>query len=207
MTCKNMKEITIDLLRHGDVAAGTKLLGKTNEPLSLLGWQQLRSTVDGKAIKWNKIISSPLRRCLAFSKEIATQYCVPLVINSQFQEVDFGLWDGQLFADLYAGSDTEQLIQFMQDPKSISPPEGESYHNFELRVISAWQALLSSLHEEEIEHCLLVTHGGVIRTIMSHVLGFPSSNLFRVEVPYASVTRIKQYEDYPPRLIFHGGSL
>jgi alpha-ribazole phosphatase len=202
-----MKEITIDLLRHGDVAGGTKLLGKTDEPLSLLGWQQLRSTVDGKTIKWDKVVSSPLLRCLDFSEEITAQHSVPLFINAHFQEVNFGLWDGQLFADLYAGDDTEQLIQFMQDPSSTSPPEGESYSDFELRVVSAWQALLCSLHEEGIEHCLLVTHGGVIRTIMSHVLGFPSSNLFRIQVPYACVTRIKQYEDYPPRLIFHGGSL
>lgn len=202
-----MKEITIDLLRHGDVAAGTKLLGKTDEPLSTLGWQQSHSTIHNKALAWDKIISSPLQRCSAFAQQIADKLSLPLLLNTQFQEMNFGLWDGQLFADLYSGDDTEQLFQFMGDPNSTSPPEGESYIEFELRVMTAWQALLNSLHEQQIQHCLLVTHGGVIRTILSNVLEFPSNNIFRLEVPYACISRIKQYEDYPPRLVFHGGQV
>ncbi len=204
---KYMKEITIDLLRHGDVAGGTKLLGQTDEPLSDLGWQQLRSTLTEKDLPWDKIVSSPMQRCLAFAEEIAQQFQLPLLINNAFQELDFGQWDGQLFSDLYDGDDTEQLIQFMQNPTSQTPPDGERYQDFELRVITAWRSLLISLHHDQIQHCLLVTHGGVIRTILSHVLGFPSSNLFRLDVPYASLSRIKQYESYPPRLLFHGGML
>lgn len=202
-----MKEITIDLLRHGDAAGGSKLLGQTDEPLSELGWQQLRSTVSSKGLFWNKIISSPLQRCRSFSEEMAQQFQLPLLINDAFQELDFGRWDGQLFTDLYDGDDTEHLMKFMQNPTSITPPNGELYQDFELRVITAWQSLLTSLHHEQIQQCLLVTHGGVIRTILSHVLGFPSSNLFRLEVPYASISRIKQYEAYPPRLLFHGSML
>lgn len=202
-----MKEITIDLIRHGDVAAGTKLLGKTDEPLSSLGWQQMQSVVAKKTITWTKIVSSPLQRCSAFAEEIANTFSLPLVMNNQFEEMDFGQWDGQLFADLYNGSDTDKLILFMQNPSMTMPPEGESYLDFESRVMAGWNALLSSLHEENIEHCLLVVHGGVIRTIMSNILGFPSTNLFRLEVPYACLSRIKQYEDYPPRLVFHGGEL
>jgi len=202
-----MKEITIDLLRHGDVASGKKLLGKTDEPISSLGLQQMRSTISNKEASWNKIISSPLQRCSTFAKEIADRFSLPLSLDTQFEEMNFGQWDGQFFADLYAGDDTKQLLQFMQDPKSISPPEGEPYNAFELRVITAWQELLTSLHEQQISHCLLVTHGGVIRTIISHILGFPSTNLFRLEVPYACMSRIKQYEDYHPRLVFHGDQL
>lgn len=202
-----MKEITIDLIRHGDVAAGTKLLGKTNEPLSSLGWQQMQSVIHHKSIVWNRIVSSPLQRCSAFAEHIADTLSLPLIVDAQFEEMNFGRWDGQLFADLYNGNDTAKLIQFMQDPSSAMPPEGESYADFELRVMAGWKALLLSLRKDQIEHCLLVAHGGVIRTIMSHVLGFPSTNLFRLEVPYACLSRIKQYEDYPPRLIFHGGNL
>tara|TARA_R110001606_G_scaffold11354_5_gene49285 strand:- start:98064 stop:98672 length:609 start_codon:yes stop_codon:yes gene_type:complete len=201
-----MKEITIDLIRHGDVAAGTKLLGKTDEPLSPLGWQQMRAAIRDKESAWHKIISSPLQRCSTFSEELASNFSLPLEINKQFEEMNFGLWDGQLFSDLYSGSDTEKLIQLMQDPSSAIPPEGEAYVDFQLRVISGWNTLLKSLHEDQIQHCLLVAHGGVIRTIMSHILGFPSTNLFRLEVPYACMSRIKQYEDYPPRLVFHGGN-
>lgn len=200
-----MSEITIDLIRHGDVASGTKLLGKTDEALSSLGWQQMHDAIKDRPQSWNKIISSPLQRCRAFSEQLAEKLSLPLEINKHFQEMDFGRWDGQLFADLYSGNDADQLMQMMQDPNSLIPPDGESYADFEFRVITAWNGLLTSLHQDHIDHCLLVAHGGVIRTIMSHVLGFPSTNLFRVEVPYACISRFKQYEDYPPRLVFHSG--
>ncbi|NQY27366.1 MAG: histidine phosphatase family protein [Piscirickettsiaceae bacterium] len=202
-----MDQITIDLVRHGDVAGGKKLLGITDEPLSALGWQQLRTAFPITALPWQKVISSPLQRCSAYAKEIASQLSVPLLLDEQFQELDFGNWDGQLLNDLYASDSSADLMRFMNEPTSLSPPYGESYQAFELRIITAWEVLLESLHQEQIAHCVLVIHGGVIRTILSHILGFPNTNLFRIEVPYACLSRIKQYEQYPPVLSFHGGNI
>lgn len=202
-----MNKITIDLLRHGDIAANKKLVGHSDELLSELGWQQCQSIIDGKKLPWNKIISSPLQRCLAFSEEISSQFNLPLSIDSRFKEIDFGNWDGQCLADLYSGVEADQFLQFTQAPNSITPPNGESYKNFELRVISAWSELLTSLHSNQIQHCLLVTHGGVIRTLISYVLAMPSTHFSRLAVPHACLSRITQYDNYPPVLSFHGGQL
>ena len=68
-----MKKITIDLLRHGDVANGQKLRGKTDDPLSDLGWQQMKAVIEGKELTWQKVISSDLRRCQDFSVELSQQ--------------------------------------------------------------------------------------------------------------------------------------
>jgi len=202
-----MKHITIDLLRHGDAANGKKLLGHTDESLSTLGWQQMRAISKDKKCPWQKIISSPLQRCRLFAEELASQSSLPLSIETHFQEIDFGQWDGQLLADLYDSSDSGKLIQFMQDPLSVSPPAGETYSEFRQRVITAWEALLTSLHQQQIESCVLITHSGVIRTLLSSILGFPETNLFRIDIPYACLTRIKHYEGSPPILHFHGGQL
>lgn len=202
-----MNKITIDLLRHGDVAANKKLLGHSDELLSELGWQQCRSIIDDKTLPWNKIVSSPLQRCLAFSEEISSQFNLPLLIDSRFKEIDFGNWDGQQLADLYSGDEADQFIQFTQAPSSITPPDGEPFENFSSRVLSAWDELLTSLHNNQIQHCLLVTHGGVIRTIISSVLAMPNTHLSQLEVPHACLSRIVQYDDYPPVLSFHGGQL
>ncbi len=202
-----MKNITIDLLRHGDAAGGKKLLGMTDEPLTTLGWQQMRSIFSSKNISWNKVVSSPLQRCSAFSEELSQRLSLPFSIDNRFQEINFGRWDGQLLTDIYKSEESEHLNQFRQDPTSVLPPGGEAYKDFELRVMTAWQELLHSLYKEQIEHCLLVTHGGVIRTIISQVLGFPATNMFQLEVPYACLSRIKQYDGYPATLSFHGGNL
>ena len=202
-----MKKITIDLLRHGDVADGKKLLGITDEPLSKLGLQQMQAIHVNKPLRWQKIVSSPLQRCHSFSKELSAIFSIDLTLDKRFQEISFGQWDGQLLADLYASEDSEQLIRFMQSPDTVTPPNGEAYNAFQSRVLTAWEELLQSLHEEEIEHCLLVTHAGVIRTIIANILGMPNTKLFNIEVPYACLSRIKQYEHYPPILSFHGGQL
>ena len=52
---------TIDLLRHGDVEGGRKYRGQLDDPLSELGWQQLRSATSKKQ-NWQHIVSSPLFR-------------------------------------------------------------------------------------------------------------------------------------------------
>lgn len=202
-----MKEITIDLLRHGDVADGKKLLGITDEPLSHVGLKQMQSIHANKHLSWQKIVSSPLQRCHSFSKELSAALSIELMLDQRFQEINFGHWDGQLLTDLYTGEESEQLIRFMQSPDTETPPNGEAYKVFQSRVMTAWEELLHSLHKEEIDHCLLVTHAGVIRTIISNILGFPNTNLFKLEVPYACLSRIKQYEHYPPILSFHGGQL
>ncbi len=202
-----MNKISIDLIRHGDAAGGKKLLGKTDEPLSELGWNQLRAIIQQSSLPWQTIISSPLQRCLSFSTAIAEQHSLPISITHQFQEIDFGTWDGRLLTDLYKGEEAEYLSQFMQSPSSITPPNGESYQEFKCRILSAWHDLLQSLHHAEINHAVLVTHAGVIRTILSHILDFPEESLFRLDVPYGCLSRITQYENYPPVLNFHGGSL
>ena len=202
-----MNKIIIDLLRHGDVAGGQKLRGKTDDPLSQLGWQQMNAVIEGKTIPWQKIISSNLRRCQDFSVEVSTQFSLPIEVFDHFQEIDFGLWDGQLLSELYKGDDADPLFQFMQSPLSITPPDGEPYKDFKYRVLTAWHDLLASLAKDKIEHCLVVTHGGVIREIISEVLGLSEENLSRIEVPHACLSRITQYQDSAASLSFHNASL
>jgi len=202
-----MKPIIIDLLRHGDAAQGKKLLGMTDEPLTELGWQQMRAVIPHKQPPWHHIISSPLQRCQDFSQALSVDLKLPLTINKAFQEIHFGDWDGKLLAELYQSDAAEDLLQFMQNPMTIIPPHGEAYILFEQRVLDAWKELLLTLQQNNIEHCLLVTHAGVIRTLISHILGTPETHLFRLEVPYACLSRIHYYQGSPESLSFHNGSL
>jgi alpha-ribazole phosphatase/probable phosphoglycerate mutase len=198
--------ITIDLLRHGDVAGGTKLLGHFDEPLTDLGWQQLRSVVNGETPPWTKIISSPLQRCLAFAEELTDKFDLPLSVESRFKEIGFGQWEGRLLSEIYQGQDGELMMQFWQNPSDNPAPEGESYKVFEQRVVAAWEELLGQ-HNNDQDHYLLLAHGGVIRTILRNVLNFPMENFFRIDVSYACLSRIRQDVPKHPRLMFLGGRI
>jgi hypothetical protein len=92
---------TVDLLRHGEPEGGQKFRGALDDPLSSLGWEQLRTTV-GDYRDWQAIVSSPLIRCAAFAKELAERLDRPLEIMPDFRELNFGAWEGRTSAEVYA---------------------------------------------------------------------------------------------------------
>ena len=69
----------IDMLRHGEPDGGQKFRGAIDDPLSALGWVQMRAAA-GDYRDWEAIVSSPLCRCAAFAAELAARLDRPLEI-------------------------------------------------------------------------------------------------------------------------------
>ncbi len=86
----------------------------------------------------------------------------------------------------------EQLQAFFSDPENNPPPGGETLQAFHTRLMACWERLMS---EHEGEHILLVCHGGVIRMLLTQVLGLPLSHFSRVDVPYACRSRLRVFHD------------
>lgn len=139
-----------------------------------------------KNFDWQMIVSSPLRRCLDFSKTYSEEKALPLRVVDDFQEIYFGDWEGKTAEEI----DIETLKRFYQPPFDYAPPHGESVLDFQRRVVSAWQSLLKSQPGKNI---LLVTHAGVIRILFSFLLKIPIEKSFAIEVDYASLTRFTCY--------------
>ena len=193
---------TIDLIRHGEPEGGTRIRGWRDDPLSERGWRQMWSAV-GEASPWSRVVSSPLLRCASFARQMAHKNNLPLHQDQRLKELGFGEWEGLEPTHLYE-SDPEAISSFWADPTVNPPPGGEPFHQFQQRVIDAWQEVWEG---NRGDHLLLVVHGAVIRMLIAHVLGMPARNLFRMEVPYASVSRIRIEENGVARLTFHCGRL
>ncbi|MCW8901555.1 MAG: alpha-ribazole phosphatase family protein [Gammaproteobacteria bacterium] len=200
----NNRSITtvIDLLRHGDVEGGRKYRGQLDDPLSELGWQQLRSSTNKKQ-DWQHIITSPLKRCAAFAEELAQAHTLPLDTKNEFQEISFGLWEGKTAEELLS-TETEFIKEYWNSPVKMTPPQGENLLDFEKRIITGWTDMVT---EFQGQHVLLISHAGVMRVILCHILGMPLTALFKLDVGLAKASRI-QIENTDgeswPRLIFHG---
>lgn len=198
------KPTLVDLLRHGEPLGGDRYRGSVDDPLSPLGWQQMRQAV-GEFAEWELIITSPLRRCAEFSRELGERWRIPVVVEPRLREMSFGQWEGQTADEILAG-DSVSLRKFWRDPLNNPPPGGEHLLTLAARVVVAWEETLLT---HEGKHLLLVLHGGVIRMILSHVLRIPLEHLSRLLVPYATVSRIRQDrfgDQHMPRLVFHAGS-
>jgi alpha-ribazole phosphatase/probable phosphoglycerate mutase len=197
-----MAETLIDLLRHGEPEGGVKFRGHSDDPLSAQGWAQMRAAA-ASAAGWDVIVASPLRRCSDFAAELAARYSLPVETEARLKEIGFGAWEG-FTAEQVAARDPEALERFWRDPAQHTPPGGEPLADFETRVAAGWDDLLQRHAGKKI---LLVCHGGVIRLILAQILEMPRTNLFRLNVPFASISRVRVWgEAYQPELMFMNGS-
>lgn len=176
----------IDLLRHGETVGGACFRGSTDDPLTEDGWTQMRDAAEKAGSCWDRIISSPLKRCADFACELGQQHSIPVSHDEQFQEMHFGAWEGCSVAELMA-TDADALTHFWNNPLRHTPPQAEPLKDFEARVLTAWQDIVSKHAGENI---LLVTHGGVIRVLLCHIRQRPIERLLEFEVGHASIPRI-----------------
>ena len=195
---------TVDLLRHGEPEGGQKFRGALDDPLSPRGWAQMSAAV-GDFRDWQVIVSSPLARCAAFARELAERLDRPLEIAPEFVELSFGAWEGRGVAEINA-SDPVGLARFWRDPVACPIPAGEPVADFDRRIGHAWEAMLE---RHRGRHLLLIAHGGVIRMVLRRLLDMPLQRIWRLEVPFAAVSRIRRHRDADaePHLVFHNGRL
>ncbi len=195
----------IDLMRHGEPLGGPRYRGQLDDPLSELGWHQMRTATE-KTQPWQQIVSSTLNRCSAFAKELANEHAIALQYDPAFMEIGFGDWEGKTANELEQHNKAE-FYAFYDDPIQNTPANAESLKDFQQRIHQAWKSLLET-HDEK--HILLVAHAGVIRVILAEVLAMPLEAMFRIQIPYAAISRIIIHNEGPrlyPQLQFHAGSL
>jgi alpha-ribazole phosphatase len=135
---------------------------------------------------WNRIITSPLIRCAEFARALGEQLSIPVALDERIREMHFGAWEGRDAAEIMA-TDAGALARFWEDPAHHTPPDAEPLSSFEARVLAAWNEIIAGHAGERI---MLVTHGGVIRVTLRHVLQQPLERLLEFEVEHAAMQRI-----------------
>jgi len=195
---------TVDLIRHGEPVGGIRFRGHTDDPLSETGWAQMRAAIQGES-QWQVVVSSPLLRCAEFAAELATSAGVSLETEARFKEIGFGEWEGRTPEELMQSA-PDCLDRLWRDPARYTPPGGEGLEAFAARVTASWNDTLARHAGKKI---LLVAHGGVNRVILCHVLQIPLQYMFRLEVPFAALSRIRVLgsgAEALPQLVFHGSA-
>lgn len=185
----------VDLLRHGEVEGGVRFRGGRDDPLTASGWEQMARATAGNH-GWTEILSSPSQRCAGFARRLADARGLPLRLVDNLRERRFGDWEGVSPDEI----SPEDLARFWENPASFTPPGAEPFGAFRQRVLRAWEDLLAS----GCQHPLIVTHGGVIRVLIAETLRMPDEALLLIEVPFASLTRLRIHEPPGrPSLAFH----
>jgi len=181
------------LIRHGetDGTAEGRFLGSTDLPLNLRGAEQVRRLVSllpaglfaPGARTW--CISSPLRRARQTAEAVAGRAGLPVVIDADLSEIDFGDWEGLTAAEVEARS-PGALEGWRSPDDDAGFPGGETLREFDRRVARGRERIL----EQEAEAVLVFTHGGVVRGLACGLLGLGREGFWLFDVRPASVTRV-----------------
>ncbi len=181
---------TIDLLRNGVVEDDAVFCGCTDDVLTDHGWQQMVQALDNKN-DWDLIVSSKLQRCREFAELIASEDDIDIELDKNLDEIDFGLWEG-LAPEKIMKEDADLLNAWWQSPIKHTPPEGEDFHQFQARILSAFKEVVENNSGKKI---LIISDSWAIRVIIMHILGLQCENLFRINVDYACYSQIQIHHD------------
>lgn len=130
------------------------------------------------------IYSSPLQRCSKLATALFPQQNI--IHHPYLKEINCGIWEMQHW-DAIPKND---LDPFMADFVNIAMPNGESYIDLYDRVINCFTAI--SLQPKPIA---IVSHGGVIRSILSHITNTPLINSFNAfKLHYGCVVKLSADE-------------
>ena len=187
-----MQSYVINFIRHGAVEETLKgkYIGVTDISLSKKGREELVKIREGIGYpRPQKLYSSPLLRCIETCELIYPGMDIQKI--NAFSECNFGEWEGKSASEL-AGD--KRFGDWLQNSDKTPPPGGESGKDFAARISRGFEHLVETVSAEGITNASVITHGGVIMTILA-LYGLPQapSYQWRMDNGYGFSVRINPF--------------
>ncbi|HEX6762147.1 MAG TPA: histidine phosphatase family protein [Gaiellaceae bacterium] len=153
---------TILLVRHGETEWNRvgRYQGWADPPLNDTGRAQARELAEQlRAAPFDAVYSSDLRRARETAEIVAAPHAVEVVVEPGLREVNVGAWSGLTRAEVEA--------RFPGGER----PGGETREEHIERVLAAAERIARAHPSDRV---LLVSHGGTMRALRTHVSDEPS---------------------------------
>ncbi|MFY9327935.1 MAG: alpha-ribazole phosphatase family protein [Georgfuchsia sp.] len=126
------------------------------------------------------VYSSPLIRCRQLAKLLhpAPNY------DDRLREMDFGAWEMQAWESI----GREALDAWAAAPLDFVPPGGESVAAMRVRV----NAFIAERKADACPELVLVSHAGVMKTLVAELTGVPASLWLSAQFDYGTVSLIEE---------------
>lgn len=160
--------VVITLFRHG-LTEGNKrkvYLGWNDSPLCEETIHEL-SAIHLNDGKYDSFFASDLNRCIHTMKLLFPT--VKPMFMQELREMNFGQFEGKTYDDL---KNDPSYKRWLDNFSTFSPPGGESFQQFANRIEEGWNKLVQIVLEKNVRHPFVVTHGGVIRYLLSQYAPF-----------------------------------
>lgn len=177
-------------MRHGATANNleARFTGQTDVPLSPLGQRQAERVAVALATEpLDAIISSDLARAWVTAERIAAGRNLVPTADVDLRESAMGIWEGMTAAEVEA-DDAIALAAWRVDAVRNPPPGGETMAALLARLLRALERWRGDFPDGRV---LWVTHGGVIGTLVAHLLGIDLERRGRLRRDNASITELE----------------
>ncbi|CAB4671659.1 MAG: MSMEG_4193 family putative phosphomutase [Actinobacteria bacterium] len=178
------------LIRHAHSTANNAGVLSGRLPgvhLSEIGIEQSKNLAERLGdIKVRAILTSPLERCQESIAPWVSKYGggIAPTLDKNLSEVDYGSWSGRKLTALYK----ERLWKDVQNnPSRVVFPEGEAIAGMTQRAMSVVHRAIDLPGKGPV---LLVSHGDVIKAIITSALGMHGDEFQRFVVDPASISVI-----------------
>jgi probable phosphoglycerate mutase len=179
---------TFLLLRHAhSVANKAGILAGQLEGIGLSkdGIAQVNKlTSSFENLKIDRIISSPMQRCLETVEGIARSKRKRISIDERLIEMNYGSWSGKKLSKL---SRMKEWKVIQTKPSAFRFPQGESFKVLEERIESLLKDLSRKYPKETI---LIITHGDIVKIAASLTVGSGLNNFQKFAVDPCSLTTL-----------------
>jgi len=173
----------ITLVRHGEVDAKFKgrYNGHNNISLSLHGKNQAK--ILGKQLQtmnFDKIYCSDLKRATQTLQEF--HLSTTTIFTDRIREKSWGIHEGKSFQEIEAMG-----IKYKNFTQWIKALDGEDSGVYKEKIKRYFYDVIA---KDEAENILVVTHGGVISTLLSIVKNISLEEAFSQTPEYTSLTKL-----------------
>lgn len=144
----------------------------------------LRDRLAGE--EWDQIIASDLTRCVDTARIAYPDS--DLELDPGWREMNFGEWEGRTYEECLE-RDGPRFRGWITHPAGASPPGGEAFGDFWMRVERAMKELPPD------GNVLVITHSGTIRVALSRLLDLGFRKARRFAISSCGITKLEIYPD------------
>ena len=174
------------MARHGKTEAPSGVaIGRTDVPLAAAGRRQAAELAERLAgVPLQRIYASDLRRSRETAERVASAHGLPVEIDADLRELDFGAWEGRRLADLWRDSPAE-AGEWESDLRRVPATFGETFAELEARV-NRFAASLPRCGD-----ALVVAHRGSLAVLYAQLSGASIATAWRLSFELGGLTRLE----------------
>jgi alpha-ribazole phosphatase len=178
----------IFFIRHAETDMAGTFCGHSDPELNSRGHAQLAELINRMAGEnIGMVYSSDLRRAHATGEALADAFGVDCYLRPALREINFGRWDGLGWKEIERHDETYAHRWLAEYPR-LPAPDGEPFGDFERRILDE-VGFLAIEAEAKGHNFAVVTHAGVLRTVLCRLCGRSEDNAWEMTRSYCSIVR------------------